>query len=230
MIKQKNFNIISHLIQIPCIFLCSLIVAPCVMILSLGNSNENSMKEIIAGICGTLIIVILPHFVDIDLFFIRTKPPADRSEFVVALLNVTTLFIGSILLVIQASNIVRILIPADKFKNSRVLTFFFRGSSVRCEAKMKQATVLKVHKMVKNAYDLHQPDLTMNGSDMDSTDTETSFEGSSLEEKENISIATRDDALLNYTKKSEESVTYGGFLWAWKEYLSGRLYDNEGIW
>lgn len=57
----------------------------------------------------------------------------------------------------------------------------------------------KVQKLVKNAYDLH-------GSGDKSQST----------------------SLLNYMRLAEEREVGGGFLWAWKLFLSGNVYDEEG--
>jgi len=67
-----------------------------------------------------------------------------------------TLGCGFILLWLQLCNIVRFIVPDSKLTQSKTLTSVLRGSSVRSEFGIKQATVFKIHRMVTNAYDLHK--------------------------------------------------------------------------
>ena len=41
---------------------------------------------------------------------------------------------------------------------------------------------------------------------------------------------SNEDALLNFTKITEKREPYGGFKWAWKMVLSGKLIEEEGVW
>lgn len=195
----------------------SFIVAPVVMILSLGNNiYRHSIAEIFAGTVGIIVIVMLPNLLEFDWGFMETsfriegeRDPA--SELLLSAARVTMLILGAILLLQQAFNVLRFIVPDSRLTGNKNLTVLLRGSVVRSEFGLKQAAIFKVHNMIKNALDVHVADSnsTRNGED----------------DQPNIA-----SALLNYTKILENKESSDGFIWAWKTYLSGRLIDQEGIW
>lgn len=187
------------------------------MILSLGNNiYRNPIAEILAAITGIIVIVMLPNLMEFDWVFMETsyriegeRDPA--SELLLSAARVTMLILGAILLLQQALNILRVIVPDSRMISSKTLTALLRGSVVRSEFGLKQAGIFKVHNMVKNALDVH------------ATDSNSKSNG----EDDRPNIAS---ALLNYTKISEKKESSDGFIWAWKTYLSGRLIEQEGIW
>jgi len=165
------------------------LIAPSVMVLNLGNNvYHHSMIEIMVGIIGIIILVILPSIIEFDWKVITTTDIED-AEYVSEIFDVVILTIGCILLFMQISNIVRFVVPDSNLTKSKALTILLRGSSVRSEFGTKQASVFKVHQMVKNAYDLHK--------------TEPNKEMIESGE-ENV------DALLNFTKVTDKRETCGG--------------------
>ena len=70
--------------------------------------------------------------------------------------DVISYFIGSALLLMQVSNLFRLVVPDSRLTKSKHLTDWLYDSSVRSELGIKQASTIQVHEMVKNAYDLHE--------------------------------------------------------------------------
>lgn len=174
------------------------VVAPSVLILSLGNNiHRHSLAEVLCGIAGILILIIFPVFYDrINSWFISTKS-VEGAEYMTTVFDVINLSIGAALLCIQVCNIIRWAVPDNKLTMNKVLTLILRGTGVRAEFGIKQAAMRKVNILVQNAYDLH---------------TQTS---------EELQI------ILNYMKFSEKREMFGGFFWFWKQYLSGRLIEGQ---
>ena len=180
------------------------------MVLSLGNNAyRHSIREIMAGIVGIFVIVFFPAMFEFDWFIITTKPsdPSDESQAIVyRQVRVFSYIIGSMLLLSQVFNLIRCYVPHDKLTGNKYMTMFLRGSSVKYEFGTKQASIIKVHNMVKNAHDLHH----MN--------------------KEDTNLVNRQHALHNYREETEVRESSGGFKWAWKLFISGKLTNEEGVW
>ncbi len=184
----------------------SIVVAPCVMLLSVGNNvHRHSIPEICLGIVGIIFIVILPPLMKLKWKLIDTTLWDDFPT-VKVIVVVISLTIGIVLLLLQFANIVRYIVPDSKLTKSKLLTIILRGSAVRSEFGLKQAANFKVHMLVKNAYELHQKDET------------------------DSSQSSNQAALLNFTKVTEKRETCGGFVWSWKLFFSGNVIENEGIW
>lgn len=213
-----------HTSMYTCTF--SVLIAPGVMVLNLGNNvYTHSVLEILAGILGTVVIVFLPMVIKFQSIFISTHNP-DEEEGLPPILDVIhymlSSFIGIVLILLQGSNIVRYIVPDSRLTRSKILTTLLRGSSVRNEFGMKQATIFKVNQMVNNAFELHeigQPDKSKSNVNNDHDN----------EEGEDAA-ATNGVGLLNFTKVTEKRESCGGFLWAWKMCFSDDLIEQEGIW
>jgi len=95
-----------------------------------------------------------------------------------------------------------------------------RGSAAKNDAGIKVATSFKVAKLVMNAYDLHKEGVDNNNS----STIASRISGNDS----NTSSNAR--ALLNFTKQSYKTETSGGFVWSWKQFISGSLVFKEGIW
>lgn len=177
------------------------------MILSLGNGiQKHSLWEIAGGISGIAILIFFPIWykginLENELGFSTTEAESDMWTRTAKRINLT---IGILLLMVQIFNIVRIIVPDGKLQRSKILTLLLRGSGVRSEFGIKKSSAIKVHQMIKNAYILHPMNV-----EAESTSKKTT-------------------AMLNYNNESEKSERTGGFLWAWKRYLSGDLLDREG--
>ena len=188
-------------------------MAPAVMILSLGNNiHRHNPLEIAAGILGIAGLIFFPALYDkIDNRVFKTTEIDEEALWVSLLFRSINLTIGSILLCIQLSNIVRCIVPDNKLKESKLLTLILRGSGVRSEFGIKQATIKKVHNMVKHAYDLH----------IETDPLRVISENSNDRSSDSVS-------LLNYMKLTEKRETCGGFIWAWQSFLTDSLVDEEG--
>eukprot|EP00594_Rhizosolenia_setigera_P004606 CAMPEP_0178953056 /NCGR_PEP_ID=MMETSP0789-20121207/8201_1 /TAXON_ID=3005 /ORGANISM="Rhizosolenia setigera, Strain CCMP 1694" /LENGTH=1011 /DNA_ID=CAMNT_0020634261 /DNA_START=593 /DNA_END=3628 /DNA_ORIENTATION=- len=179
-------------------------VTPMVIILSLGNNiHDHSPLQIIFGIAGIAGLIFFPALYDgINNDVISTEKE-EPLPFISTEFKIINLSIGSVLLFIQFCNIIRWQVPDSRLTKNKFLTIILRGNGVRGEFGIKQAAVKKIHNLVKNAHDLHATD---------------SGERSHL------------TTLLNYVKLTEEREVFGGFIWAWKLFLSGNVVDEEGIW
>jgi len=165
--------------------------------------------EIAGGIVGIAVLIFFPAlYKKIDNAVISTVP-YEEGSYVGTMLNVVNLTIGSLLLFFQCCNIVRYIVPDNVLKQNKFATLVLRGSGVRAEFGIKQAAQLKVDEMMENAYNLHKRTET--------DETVSQKDGS-----------TRALALLNYTKITEKRESCGGFIWSWKQYLSGDLIEKEG--
>lgn len=177
-------------------------MAPSVLILSLGNNiHRHNPLEIAGGIVGIAVLIFFPAFnTGIDNVVFTTAEIPDAA-WLSTLFRVINLSIGFILLFFQVCNIVRWAVPDSVLKESKFLTLILRGSGVRSEFGIKQAAMKKVHNLVRHAYDLH----IAGGGDR-----------------------TNSVSLLNYMKLTEKRENCGGFVWAWKSFLSGDVIDEEG--
>ncbi len=194
------------------------------MILSLGNNvYRHSLVEIACAILGITILIFIPTFVDFNIHFINTYVTEDKDETsrtLVLFFDIMTFIAGCVLLFLQVLNIVRFIVPDSHLTKNKTLTMFLRGSAVRSEFGTKQATVFKIHKMVQNAYSLHRSKKVV----IEEGSINDSFKRADNDEPSN------EDALLNFTKVSEQKELSGGFMWAWNMFFSGRLIEEEGVW
>ena len=189
------------------------IVAPYVMILSLGNDIfRNSIVDIGIGILGIGVLIFFPALykkVDVKVFSTAPINSGDES-YVTESVNIT---IGCALLLIQVFNLIRMAIPDRVFSRNKFLTLLFRGSGVKAEFGIKQSAQYKVHSLVKNAYELH-------------VENDSSFP----EPFERTKMSTSASVLLNYNKVQAKHQRRGGFVWSWGQVLSGKLNSEQGIW
>ena len=192
----------------------SLIMAPAVLILSLGNNvHRHNPLEILAGIIGILVLIFFPalyHKLDNKVF---TTATIEDAAYFSTLARTFNIIIGSILLFFQFCNIIRWMIPDSKLVQSKFLSLVLRGSGVRSEFGIKQATLKKVDRLVTNAHELHIEE------------REGYFNNQSRSGPSEVSGSK---CLLNYMKLSENRETCGGFIWAWKAFLTDGLVEGEG--
>lgn len=180
-------------------------VAPLIILITLGNdSDRQSPYHIAGGICAIAACIFTPAITypvnsPFSSFMDETTSFSSKA------LQGSTVTFGVLLLLIQFSSILRFFVSDDALQNSKVLTSLLRGSGVRAEFGIKISAALKIHHLVKNAYDLH-PEVS--GRD----------------------DYTKSNVMLNYNKEMGNSEPFGGFVWAWKQYFNGDLLNREGIW
>ena len=154
------------------------------------------------------IFLITPLFVKFNIVFFENSYLDNEESRLLRMLGVTlSSFLAVCLILCQLANTIRLLISTERIASSKILTMLVRGNSVKSEVGLKQAAAYKVHKMVKNAYDLHKEE------------GDTNDQGSS----------THALALMNFTKRSEETELCGGMMWAWKAFFSKSLLHKEGL-
>jgi hypothetical protein len=86
----------------------------------------------------------------------------------------------------------------------------FTASNVRGTMRLKRAGTRKINKMLHNALTLHRR-------------AELHVEDHLVQIKEDLTFA-------NFLLYGESTTLAGSFVWSWRQILSGRLFDEEGIW
>ena len=178
--------------------------------LSLGNDpNKISLQEIVGGTLAIGLFLIVPLFFQFNIRFFSNAWFFDTEDGSRDFVTLTSYILVACLLFCQITNIIRFSISNEKLITSKFLSGLVRGSYVKSEVGLKQAASYKVHKLVKNAYDLHKDEA-----------------GGFSHENNNTSHAL---ALMNFTKTSEETESCGGILWAWKGFITRSLLHKEGM-
>jgi hypothetical protein len=186
--------------------------------LSLGNNpNDISIQEIIGGLTATGFLLITPLFVKFDFIFFENVSLGTEENSTTELKRLGTILsysLAACLVLCQVANTIRLVVSNEKLASSKILTMLVRGTSIKSEVGLKQAAAYKVHTMVKNAYELHKE------------------EGESTHHHHGNDLkggSTHALALMNFTKRSEETETCGGKMWAWKAFFSKSLLHKEGV-
>lgn len=184
-----------------------------------GNTlRGRSFKNPLIGIGGVVFFVVLPITIPFDFIWISNEyAMANNSD---GWENLQTLFIRLIqsliivvLLFIQIMNLVKVIKPTLAQSSNQKLSFLFTRGTVRETFLLKLSASLKIHRMVKNALDLHFGD----NKDLNALLTEPN------------QSSTNALALLNYSKVTEKRETVGGLWWCWKSYIDRSLIQKEGI-
>lgn len=99
------------------------------------------------------------------------------------------------------------------------------SSNSKGEARLKQSASYKISQLLSNAMSMH-----------DTSDGRTEFlSGSAVADhvtasRFSLSNANADAVMLNYVMNGQTLEPVGGFVWTWKQVLSGQLFEREGIW
>eukprot|EP00547_Thalassionema_nitzschioides_P007157 CAMPEP_0194219644 /NCGR_PEP_ID=MMETSP0156-20130528/26442_1 /TAXON_ID=33649 /ORGANISM="Thalassionema nitzschioides, Strain L26-B" /LENGTH=1198 /DNA_ID=CAMNT_0038949395 /DNA_START=72 /DNA_END=3668 /DNA_ORIENTATION=- len=187
--------------------------------LSFGNSVlSKSILGPILGLVANGVFVFTPVFVRFNAHYFSTE--WDEDSVVDRIIKWLLFICGIGMSVIQIQNITCLTVPWATIAKSDILASLLLGSSMKASFRMKQASSLKINKMVKNAYDLHEQDSESN----ERRDIQKNLLVKSKTK------STQEIALLNYTKVAEETAEHGGLLWAWKQYITGNIQSEEGVW
>lgn len=163
---------------------------------------------------GIALFLVVPFYFQFDfVLFSNADYEGDSNESDNVFFMQIHSIIVIILVVIQTSNLLRRLKPSLEKSSKRIVTFMINQGSVRECFHLKTAASTKIHKLVKNALDLHFGDP---GKGMSNNQELTQTSTNSL-------------ALLNYSKSTERTETVGGLVWCWKSYFSTSIVRQEGI-
>jgi len=91
---------------------------------------------------------------------------------------------------------------------------YFTPGCILFESKLKLASAHKMNLMVRNAHEIHK----------------ISQQESSTSKSKDLVATSYGKALLAFDKLSKRTETVGGFLWTWKQVLSGEIFTTEGTW
>lgn len=202
-------------------------MVPSVLLLSLGNDiHRHSLIEVFIGFLAIGLIVFFPAFyTKIDNRFISTANQEDT--FFSSSIRVLNLTLGAMLCFFQTCNVVRCIVPDNTLAQSKLLTLILRGSGVRSEFGIKQAAVKKIHNLVQHAFELS---LTSHSNSVDGSLASESAEIVTFTSDQSSNNSPSSISLLNFLKKSKRFEKSGGFIWAWKAFLTDSLVENHGIW
>jgi len=193
-------NIIGWIVILT-IFTCYGI--PFVIILSLGNQvKPASIWEILLALEGIIVFIFIPSFSTFNWEIGETTIfiREDVGSNIYEFTGAIGVFLGCILTLFQIWNIVR------WYSNGKISEKLPNpGGAVTDETRVKQASKLKVAQMVKNAYDLHE-----------GSRGQSSYQSSLLK--------------FNQISSGELKKPVGGLMWCWKQFLSGKLLSEQGIW
>jgi len=188
--------------------------------LSFGNTiMSNSILGPIIGIAADVVFVFFPLIFEIDGYFFKTKQVPEWDIFAQVFKWIVILS-GIFLGLLQIQNLIGLLVPAEAIAKNGILSNLVLGNTMKAAFRMKQAASFKVNNLVRNAYSLHEHN--------DEANERRDIKKNLL--NENATKSTQEIALLNYTKVVEDTEEFGGLLWSWKEYLTGGIQSEEGVW
>ncbi len=162
---------------------------------------------------GIALFLVIPFYFQFDFVLFSNKDNGDSNDSDNIFFAQIHSIIVIILVIIQSSNLLRRLKPSLEHSSKTIVSCMINQGSVRECFLLKTAASTKLHKLVKNALDLHFDEGGKGiSSNLELTQTSTN----SL-------------ALLNYSKSTERTETVGGLLWCWKSYISRSIVRQEGI-
>lgn len=186
--------------------------------LSFGNGLlSESVFGPLLGIAAVIIFVFCPMFIVFDIKYIVTKVVGDSLAMLA--FRWITFISGVLMILLQIQNLIALCVSEETIAKNSLLASFLLGNNMKSAFRMKQAASIKVNKLVKNAYDLH---------DQNEADERKDIKKNLLGEK--ATRSTQETALLNYTKIVEKTEEFGGLFWGWKQYLTGDIQSEEGVW
>jgi len=188
---------------------------------SLGNSIYHvSIPANLLGMGAVASFTIVPFVKEFETDFFSTKKSKDDFSFM--LIYHISLLLGCLILLIQLSNLIRSLLPKSLLERYPAMARWFVPKIAIEENRMKMSASWKLKAMLENAAALHQ----------DGSDTTAPPARGMLSTKESrIVESSYGKALLNYQQSAMtyEQEKIGGFVWSVREYWSGRLHNEAGI-
>ncbi|KAG7348536.1 hypothetical protein IV203_017241 [Nitzschia inconspicua] len=148
----------------------------------------------------------------INTWFINTS--WEDQNFLFSLFNYCALGFGGVLLLLQLHTLARLFIPAGYLQRSKVMGRLLLPGAVPKEVRTKRAAAFKTNRMIENAMSFHLTGLELSNHKSLRTSGFMSANG---------------HAMTGFLRKSHEREKTGGLLWGWKEFLSGRICFEEGV-
>jgi hypothetical protein len=188
------------------------------MIGSLGNTiflTRGIAAFVKVVLSAAIIFVATIYFFfdpEIDTWLVNTSWEDQRTVF--SLFNYCALVSGCALIFMQFHTLARLLIPSGCVKTSKRLGRFLVSGAVPKEVRTKKAAAYKTNRMIENAMSLH-----LNGEELS---THKSLRASGF-------MSGNSHAMYGFLGKSYERERIGGLWWGWKEFLSGRICYEEGV-
>jgi hypothetical protein len=184
-----------------------------------GNSpTTRSTRKQMLGMALIVFYVVVPY-VTVDLYqkyrytqnqYSALDSLAMESGMIICVITGGILFFISILLLISDR------IGSDTIRNNARASKWLTPHNVRAEADIKRAANHKMKRMLLNANSLH-PDETYSIDSVDGEDAVTRR-------------SAKDEAVLNFILRGDNSEQCGGLLWTWKKILNKTLFEEEGVW
>jgi hypothetical protein len=207
--------------------------------LSFGNGafGKSTVGPTLGLLAVTIFVLVPPFWPDDDTndvgsiaYYLNTyffDTTVDEDIFFRDKLWPILLVFGFLLAMIHIRNLIDLLHPDKKklLENKLLRSFDSMLGSNRLRAfHSKQAGIFKVNEMVRHAYDLHHV------SRIDRQKSLLLRRSASMYEDSKKRKSSKETALQNYSDLMDETEEVGGIFWGWKEFLSNRLAQTEGVW
>lgn len=128
---------------------------------------------------------------------------------------VFALIIGLALLLTLVVDLVLLLIPPRVVESVNFLKALVLPGGLKAEGAQKQASHVKMTKMVHNALAVH-------------TDAERRSKSGELDDKDFHKKELK--VMLSYQRGKDAKEQVGGILWTWRKAFDGSLFSEEGVW
>ena len=188
---------------------------------SLGNSIYHvSPLANLLGMGAVAGFTIVPFVKEYDTAFFNTEKSEDFS---MTLIYYISLLLGCVILLIQLLSLIRSLLPKSLLERYPAMARWFVPKIAIEESRMKMSASWKLKSLLENAAAMHE----------EGTGTSSAPSGRGMLSKTESGVveSSYGKALLNYQQSATtcDQETIGGFTWSLKEYWSGRLHNQEGI-
>jgi len=183
---------------------------------SLGNSIYHvSIIASLFGIGAVATFIIVPFAMEFETFFFSTIKQVDQLG--MRMIYWISFLLGCTILVMQTVSLLRSIAPSKVFTRHPKIARRFAPPIAVAESKMKQAAAFKLKRLLENAAGIHQR------SDADNS--------RHINQRSAIQTAYG-KALLQYQQDATPNCQYeevGGMLWFIRNWRSGNLHNEEGI-
>lgn len=189
---------------------------------SLGNSIYHvSPLANLLGMGAVAGFTIVPFVKEYDTAFFSTEKSEDFS---MTLIYYISLLLGCVILLIQLFSLIRSLLPKSLLERYPSMARWFVPKLAIEESRMKMSASWKLTSLLENAAAMHDERTG-------ATTSAPSGRGMIIKKGSGVVESSYGKALLNYQQSATtcEHEKIGGFVWSLKEYWSGRLHNQEGI-
>jgi len=181
---------------------------------SAGNSifaqqGTFSILRVLVGMLTVVFFTLIPFHVTIENWFINSNYATSNGLFQV--FPYIAYAIGIALLLLQLRMLGSLVLPNKFLQSHRAFRSWLTPGTIHKELNSKRAAAFKTNRLIENALDLH---------------CSPSEQGSSI----NNQASASSRAMANYMATSMETQAMPGLIWAWKNFFTGKICREEGVW